>query len=323
MRPKRILILRPGAIGDTLLTFPALLALRQRFPDSKVTVVGNANVLGLGVAAGIFDERDAFGAAWVADLFGDAPTPALRTRLEPFDLGIVWMHTAEAADDLASSLERTGVKQVLPLVSFPPIGSRCHLADHLVRTLAPLGIGGPRPAIALRPAVERDSLVVVHPGAGGRHKRWPAERFAALADRCSEHGGDVALTCGPADEDAVAAVQSAVRGAQPRVLAGLGLDELAGLLARAHCFIGNDSGITHLASLLNVPTLALFGPYDPLYWAPIGERVAVVDAGTTCSHRDDPREGCRTCGALAALDVGTVWEATQRLLRLARTSSGQ
>ncbi len=322
MTPSNLLVLRPGAIGDTLLTMPSLAALRGRFPGAEITVVGNQAPLSLGHAAGFLDRHDAFGAAWVSDLFGDEPTPALRTRLDRFDLGIVWMHAVEAASDLAARLERAGVREALPLVSFPEPRSGRHLADHLVDTLLPLGITGPRPAVTLRPGVERPHplpapLAVFHPGAGGRHKRWPGERFAALADRFAASGWDVAVTRGPADEDAVAIFRSRLLLANPADLGGLPLDELARILTRASLFVGNDSGMTHLAALLDVPTVAIFGPFDPSYWAPIGRYVEVVDAGRSCPHRFDPREGCRQCAVLAGLDPGPVWEAAQAVLATA------
>jgi heptosyltransferase III len=334
---RRIVIFRPGAIGDTLLTFPSLLGLRRRFPEAAVTVVGNRAALSLGQAAGLVDESEAFGADWVSDLFGDEPTADLRARLERFDLGIVWMHAPAAARDLAVRVEMAGVKRVLPAVSFPPPGSGCHVADHLFATLAPLGIGGRRPELTLTLTLsqrEREQagsvrgnggleqpFVVFHPGAGGRRKRWPAERFAALAERLAGLGCDVAITQGESDEEAVAAMRASLRQVQPRVLAGLRLAELAVVLARARLFIGNDSGITHLASLLGVPTVGIFGPYDPAYWAPIGPRVAIVDGGRSCPHRADPREGCRVCDLLTGIDLSLVWDAALGLLRSPGSSS--
>src|SRR5689334_17876544 len=138
---QQILILRPGAIGDTLLTFPALRALRERFPRAALAVVGNRPALELGRGAGLLDTADAFGADWVSDLFGDEPTDELRRRLECYDLAIVWMHTAEASGDLARMLRAVGVRAVVPALSFPAPGSRRHLADHLRDSLALLGIG--------------------------------------------------------------------------------------------------------------------------------------------------------------------------------------
>jgi len=314
LHPRRILVFRPGAIGDTLLSFPALLALRRRFPGAEVWGVGNAAALRLAAAHGIIDRAEAFGAAWVSDLFGDQPVRS--AWLATFDLGIVWMHTREAAADLAARLAAAGVGTVLPLVSFPAPGSRCHLADHLLATLEPLGIAGPRPDVSLALPGDGERLVILHPGAGGRHKRWPAAHFACLADRFANLGLPIAVTRGPADAAAVTAFLDLVRRARPIVLEELDLVDLAAILGRARLFIGNDSGITHLAALAGAPTVAIFGPYDPVYWAPLGRHVAVLDAGLRCPHRTDPRDGCRTCDMLAGLGVEVVWQAAVEMRKM-------
>ncbi len=316
------MIIRPGAIGDTLLTFPALTALRARFPTASIEVVGNRLTLDLARATGLIDRVDAFGADWVSDVFGDEPTPALRARLAGIDLGIVWMHALEAASDFAERLKRAGVGATLPATSFPVSGSGQHVADQLLASLAPLGVGqtlpmarlgGPSVALPGNPE-GADRLAILQPGAGGRRKRWPAERFAALADRLILAGYSVALTSGPSDDGVAEAVRAAVSGGPIQILAEKSLVELASIFARARVFIGNDSGITHLAALVGAPTVALFGPFDPAYWAPIGPRVAVVDAGRSCAHRADPREGCRVCDLMPSLAVETVWNAVEELV---------
>jgi ADP-heptose:LPS heptosyltransferase len=157
---------------------------------------------------------------------------------------------------------------------------------------------------------------VLHPGAGARRKRWPAERYAALAERLVQCGFTLAATSDPADEDAVASLQAAL--SRPiRVLDALELRDLAVILGRASLVVGNDSGVTHLAALTGAPTLALFGPFDPAYWAPIGPRVAVLDAGRDCAHRQDPRDGCRQCDHLTRLKIDEVWAAGETLLAAA------
>lgn len=323
----RVIIFRPGAIGDTLLTFPALAALRRRVPNARITVVGNRPALEVGRRAGVLDEAIAFGADWVSDLFGDEATPRLKDRLAGFDLGIVWMHSRDAAADLAARLGRAGVVRTFAAESFPRLGAGRHLADHLVSTLGSLGVeeketsaftlslnGGAGPSVAGEGGGAGRGLVVLHPGAGGRRKRWPADRFAAVARRLAAEGYGVALTRGPADEDAVDAVYRALGSLGISVLADLPLSDLAANLARARLFVGNDSGITHLAAMLGAPTLALFGPYDPAYWAPRGRRVVVLDAGNSCPHREDPREGCRQCALMDGLTVDEVWSAAEALL---------
>jgi ADP-heptose:LPS heptosyltransferase len=314
-------VLRPGAIGDTLLTFPALRALRERFPGAELTVVGNRPALEVGRQAGMLDQAEAFGADWVSDLFGDESTTVAREHLKRFDLGVVWMHDQSAATDLARRLEQAGVARAFAATSFPAPGSARHVADHLLDTLAPLGarrpVGGKVSLgmLTIGPMECRGTSspqrVLLHPGAGGRRKRWPAERFAEIGRRLARAGYDVAMTCGAADEDAVEATRRALGATSVQILANLPLDALAREIEHARRFIGNDSGITHLAAMLGVPTIALFGPYDPAYWSPIGPRVTVLDAGHTCPHRSDPREGCRQCPSMDLLDPETVWEAIQ------------
>jgi ADP-heptose:LPS heptosyltransferase len=109
----------------------------------------------------------------------------------------------------------------------------------------------------------------MHPGAGSHRKRWPAERFAALGASLVRRGLQVVLIEGPADAEVVAQVQEHA-GLPFPVLRDLDTRLLAAALAEARCFVGNDSGVTHLAGAVGTPTLALFGPTDPASWAPLG-----------------------------------------------------
>lgn len=98
--------------------------------------------------------------------------------------------------------------------------------------------------------------IVIHPFSGSAKKNWPLEKFRALAAEL----GDVAWTCGPEDE-----LEGAVRFAD--------LAELGRWIAGARLYVGNDSGITHLAAAVGTPVLALFGPSDPAIWCPAGAHV--------------------------------------------------
>jgi ADP-heptose:LPS heptosyltransferase len=114
-------------------------------------------------------------------------------------------------------------------------------------------------------------FLAMHPGSGAPAKNWPSERFAALATELSP--GPFLLVDGPADAAAVAGLD----GAGPFVRASrLPLRTLGAVLRRAGLFVGNDSGVTHLAAAWGTPTVALFGPTDPETWSPVGRRVAVA-----------------------------------------------
>lgn len=122
-----------------------------------------------------------------------------------------------------------------------------------------------KPAVRV---VERDGPVVIHPGSGGPHKNWPADRYAELIDKLRKAGRPVRVICGEAEPvELVTALQ-----ATPLQT----LDELVVVLGEASCYVGNDAGPTHLAAQLGLPTVALFGPTPPLVWAPVGPAVTVL-----------------------------------------------
>jgi heptosyltransferase-2 len=184
---------------------------------------------------------------------------------------------------LANALRRSGVGRVISWPAKPEPGR--HITDHLLGALEGTGIGTTTHQPSLRPQGawttaarawldERGvggGFAAIHPGSGGKAKRWPVERFAEVAR---------ALPCptlwllGPAEEEDAA---TRAIGEQVGVVADrLPLPSLAGLLALCRAYVGNDSGATHLAAAVGAPTLALFGPTDPAVWAPRGERVTVL-----------------------------------------------
>ncbi len=154
-----------------------------------------------------------------------------------------------------------------------------------------------RAAAAATIAVLPDRFLALHPGSGSPAKNWPADRFAALAER-SANGRAWLLVEGPADAASVAPL----RGLSGVVVASdLPPRTLGAVLARAGVFVGNDSGVTHLAAAWGAPTVALFGPTDPSVWAPLGPRVEVVRSGD---------------GTMAGIAVDDVSRATSAALGL-------
>ena len=119
-------------------------------------------------------------------------------------------------------------------------------------------------------------FLALHPGSGSPGKNWPVERFLQLVDRVRPPEPWL-VPCGPADVELVAPF----RARTDCVIAeGLPLRVLGALLAEAGVFVGNDSGVTHLAAAWGAPTVALFGPTDAKMWSPEGERVRTVQSPT-------------------------------------------
>lgn len=303
----RTLLLRPGALGDLLLTAPALLALRTREGEAHITLAGHAAGVELLRQAGLVDVGIAQDDARLLGLFtslGD--TRRLTRSLGSFDFAVAWMADAEGI--VAKNLARLCATKYIVAPSAPAQGSAVHVADYLAATLSPLGseplatagLGRDsagdqrsRTSYALRLADAAKSwadqlfrgrfpagtpVVAVHPGSGSTRKNWSPRAFAATVDALAEEGVSVLLVAGPADEAQVAGVLSATRHS-PLVFRELALPHLAAILARCDAYLGNDSGVTHLAGLAGAPVVALFGPTDPRIWGPLGNKVTILRWG--------------------------------------------
>ena len=131
-------------------------------------------------------------------------------------------------------------------------------------------------ALPLLETTVRDAITsgatLIHPGSGSRGKNWPMERFAELGRRLEALGHRVAWVRGPAEPDLPAEIPPEQVIDQPSLRA------LAATLAQSRVFIGNDSGVSHLAGAVGAPTLVLFGPTSASVWRPDGPRVHVVPA---------------------------------------------
>jgi Glycosyltransferase family 9 (heptosyltransferase) len=143
-----------------------------------------------------------------------------------------------------------------------PVGVPVLLADQAQLALRRIGWDGHPP------------LVVVHPGAGARGKRWPTAGFAAVVERLARTHPELSVVAhqGPADADAVGAL-SARLGRRVMLLEEPPLPLLAGALSLATAYLGNDSGVSHLAAALGVPAVVLFTP-ELVAWQPWAEHIA-------------------------------------------------
>ena len=294
---ERYVLIRPGALGDALLTFPALTLLRGQRPGAHVTLIARGDILSLARASGLADATSAFDdPIWYA-LFDTLPRGETAYDVIEGAAVVAWLGDAEGT--VRRALERLGANEIVLAESRPAEGSGVHAALHLARALAPLGITVPvtvnelarvLPSFTAPEADEAaadaawQSLVVpsdarvvaLHAGSGGAAKRWPPQSFAAVADGLRSAGYWPLLIEGLQDDMVTAAVIAAVGGEAPAVARGLSIGALVSLLRRCVAYLGNDSGVTHLAALAGGPVVAIFGPSDPALWSPLGPRVTAL-----------------------------------------------
>ena len=260
------LLFHQGALGDWVLTFPIL---RGWGPLTVVTAGSKARLasrLVEGVEACDIEQpcltclhaehgHVEVGDAWRARLAGAA-------RIVSF--------VSSGSDTWARNVRTLAPEAHLAFVDPRPSGDQEHVADGWVRRLREQSI-----EIELVTATRRDGSgpLVIHPGSGGRDKCWPLERFEQLIAALP---APPRIALGPVEAERwPEATLRRWRDELGAVVADA-LDELVDLLADASSYLGNDSGPTHLAASMGVPTIAMFGPTCPRTWSPRGPSVTLL-----------------------------------------------
>lgn len=314
----RILVMRGGAVGDLILTLPALVAMRQKWPNAHVELAGYPHAAQLAVAGGLVDKLVSLDAVPFAQLFSPAGdlSDDVVSYIRSFDVILSWMNDPDGV--LTRNLAKAGARR---LVCGSPLVTDMHAIDTLMTPLHELGIrsgeyeysrlflSGQRVENGQkRLAVFGDRVVIIHPGSGSPKKNWPIDHFVALAGRLKmETELTPVFALGEVEEpirlqfQAQASSSSArVAGMPPlAVLPQYSVVDLAAILTACAGYVGNDSGITHLAAAVGIPVIALFGPTDPRLWAPRGPNTTVI-------HSAAP-----TTESLAALSVNDVFAAAK------------
>jgi ADP-heptose:LPS heptosyltransferase len=336
-----ILILHPGSLGDVLLALPTIRALRAAFPTHEIGLVAASGVGGLLLAGKEIDRLFPLEHRVLADLMAGAAqaAPALRSWLGRCALALGWL--ADPDGVLRSTLIELGAGRVILRSPFSVLCRAVHQADRLLETVADLVAPGkydgalnlPSALVAegeARMAALRSGapgpVVAIHPGSGARYKCAEPTLFAHLVEWCQARGCIPMVVGGPADEEAAAAVAAGCRTG-PVILQGRDLLTMAGALANAALFVGHDSGLTHLAATLHVPTLALFGPTAISRWAPRGRHVTVLTGGACRCEGEAAVSSCRERPCLRVpLDRLTIacepWVDQARHTRWASASGG-
>jgi ADP-heptose:LPS heptosyltransferase len=270
---ERILVLRGGALGDFIVTLPALSALRQRWPRARIHLVGNRAAAALAIEAGLIDTVASQHAAPWHRLFAPELTADFRAELAAFDLVINFWPDPDGT--MARHLPVHARQRYLSAAASPAVAPA---AVHFVAALRVLGIAAPPPVFALR-ATRRDArFIALHPGSGSARKNWPAARWRELAAWLETRWpGQVRVIRGEAEPPDLLAEAGAA-------WADLPLPRLADHLACCRFFIGHDSGISHLAAACGCAGLLLFGPTDPAMWAPPAAGMRVLRNGPCLYH---------------------------------------
>ncbi|MGE5618063.1 MAG: glycosyltransferase family 9 protein [Sphingomonadaceae bacterium] len=298
---ERIAVFRALHLGDYLCSVPALRALKDRFPDAEVTLIGlrwTRDVLERYPCVDRFLEFPGYqgleGVAWDRSRTEEFLAEAYRCR---YDLAIQMHGDGRLSNGFVA---RLGARASLGYGPGDGMDRRqldvelpWSRSDHEIRRWLRLvnvvgAIGAPELEFPLLPEdwmeAERVAsecgidlgrpVIGLHPGGRDAAKRWPPERFARVADRLAgESGAQVVITGTREELDIARRVAVALRAVDARVATGrTSIGAVAALVSRMQLLVTNDTGISHLAAALGVPSVVLFGPTDPNRWAPLDTR---------------------------------------------------
>jgi heptosyltransferase III len=285
----RLLLIQPGAIGDFLIALPSFFWLKQKLNPDWLEIWTERVNLPLAQSPTLADRAVA-----LADIrFHSYPIPdAVLKRLRQFDLVVSWSGFGDPAC-------RQAVLQANPRAYvLPALPNNCDRHAMEFRRSQVMGLFGsdgnfpPYPTLELS---EEDSafgrrflakqlgsgkpIIMFHPGASHARKRWPAENFTAVISCLLQQKGSEILLCeGPLERgmyDSIVDALPAETGLRPAPVRIKDLGRLAAVLKLCALYVGNDSGIAHLAAASATSTLAVFTATDPKVWAPRGAQVKV------------------------------------------------
>jgi heptosyltransferase-3 len=283
----RILVIRGGAIGDFVLTLPAIKLLRDRFPRARIEILGYQHIIALAEKRYYADTIRSIEYGPLATFFAkDTELPSeLNDYFGSFDLIVSYLFDPDRIFE--NNLKRCGSKT---LIAGPPkLSGHEHAALQLSQPLEELGLHLEDPAARIYPAeTDREfarsfvgdvinPIIALHPGSGSETKNWPIEKWQELGEHLFATNRKVVVVSGEADEERVRLLEAGWKEKPFRFARNLTLPHLAALFENA-VFIGHDSGVSHIAAAVGARCILLFGPTDPAVWAPANENVTVIQA---------------------------------------------
>jgi len=301
------LIIQPGAVGDLILTLPLVRLLKEKCKLDRVDAIGHFERLrmlaGRSSIGRIFSQEE----AQLHRLFVDSAEFDVEEgdRLIEQFRKYEWIVTFLADENghfernLIYTASITHAAEIITLKPKPPADYPEHVAHYHLQQFAkqaeleltPEEDFLTEPLIEIsqadRPVAQKllsemnvetfRPIVAIHPGSGGEHKCWPLENFLKLAVRLRTDLYEVVFLWGPAERERWGADAVRHLEAVAPVLAEASLVDLASVLSCCTGYVGNDSGIGHLAGALGIPTVTIFGPTNPGQWRPLGPKVSVCE----------------------------------------------
>ena len=306
---QRGVILQPGAIGDCILTLPLAELMKETVCPGGVDIIGHTEYLGFLPGRSCVDSVKSLDSMSLHRLFEDENGFELADA-DPLIMafaGYPWI--ASFLGEPGSNFEKNLIftvncshsAEVITLAMKPADEHKIHISDFYRKQFVEQGLSTeehdstismpmikPTQADKLRGmeimaengVMPTTKAVIIHPGSGGAHKCWHPDNFLAVAKMLEREGTDSVFLLGPAEMERFGPSVVDDMRATGKVLADLSLSDVLSILSCSRGYLGNDSGITHLAAAVGIKTVVVFGPTDPAIYHPIGPAVTILQNNT-------------------------------------------
>jgi ADP-heptose:LPS heptosyltransferase len=278
-----LLIVHQGALGDFVAIFPAIMRLKKYY--QRIDVLCQGQLGKLAAKLGLVKQCYPLEAASFASLYTDEIDHRVKNTFKRYAKIVLFSRSQQ----LEQSLNRITGDQCLRLPPQPSAEEPIHITTYAIQNLVREGwLGKADAALAdscssihpqknkKRPAGRKK--ILIHPGSGSIRKRWPISQFKQIESKLKSEGLKPEFVLGPAELDLADQLAH-----QDRTIHFCSdLSDLVDLYQSAEGYIGNDSGASHLAAFMGLPTVVIFGPADPARWKPNGRSVEVVRPELEC-----------------------------------------
>jgi heptosyltransferase III len=302
-----ILIIHQGALGDLILT---LTAVKRGLCQKPSGIFCRAAFIPLIRHFDIAEHAWSVEDRTFSELFTDAASPRHSSLLSQFSKILIFSNSSILSENIKRLVPTARVHRIPPR---PLPDQRIHVVDFLVQHIDKLFFYNKSARHEKKFLTPRNSpsikgRILIHPGSGSPKKNWPIENFVQLHRLLSEQKIGSKWVVGPAESKKADELKS-IGFTEHDIHSNDDLIQFCRRLKDTDLFIGNDSGLNHLAAYLGTPVITIFGPSDPVRWQPVGPDVIIVTPQTDCipclEHR---HPGCHRPECFAGITAVTVIE---------------
>jgi heptosyltransferase III len=305
MPNKNLLTIHQGALGDVVTSFTSLMFLREAY--SKIDLVCRHSIGLIAEKLKVIDRSFSLETAAFSYLFVEKHgelNDRLLTFLRSYDHIILFSFSK----DLAENIKYASGRKVFQIPPRPKPSEKIHVGQYLISRMVDAKLLKEKTENNFLDVYQdfrdpdfREKRVFIHPGSGSRIKNWPLQHFLKLEKMLSDDGFEPLFILGPA-EGGVAEIILKNRLSDEQVFQLFDPVKLVDMLKTGGAFIGNDSGASHLAAFIGLPTLVIFGPTQPLRWRPMGRKVETINSRFDCDPCfETSKRGCESMDCLLGI----------------------